>query len=92
MTDEDYHQCCFCGEYVRNGYEFNGERHYLSDCRPDLVEHEIGKDCTWRYKAPGVAESQGLTPLPLEVTCYAFQDDNQKWTKEHIHFYPDGPM
>lgn len=26
------------------------ERHWLSDCRPDLVEHEEGPLCTWAHR------------------------------------------
>lgn len=91
--EEGWHTCHFCGEYVnKEGFDPRRERHYLSDCRPDLVEHEIGETCTWSIYAPAFAESHGLKPKPQEDTCYAYQDRDQKWTKEHIHFYPDGPM
>lgn len=64
------------------------KRHWLSDCRPDLVEHEPGETCTW---------SEDLTregaPIPIESTCYAYQNrDTREWGKEHKHFYTDGPM
>jgi hypothetical protein len=100
MDEEDWHQCHFCGTYVnKEGYSNNdNERHFLSDCRPDLVEHEIGEICTWAFRRKPLVIGKG-TPnerteeaLPLEQTCYAYQDSDQKWTKEHIHFYPDGPM
>lgn len=91
--EEGWHQCHFCGEYInKEGYEHGGKRHYLSDCRPDLVEHEIGEDCTWYIYMPGVAEKNDLEPRNIEDTCYAYQDDTRQWTKEHKHFYPDGPM
>ena len=42
--NSDTHICHFCGGYLdHNSYEYNvetkqKERHWLSDCRPDLVE------------------------------------------------------
>lgn len=42
-----WHGCHFCGTTVRGGYEVDGTRHWLSDCRPDLTEHEPGELCTW---------------------------------------------
>jgi len=76
---DGWHQCYFCGEYVSEGYEATGERHWLSDCRPDLVEHEPGPLCTWYESDPGKG-------------CYAFQDHfTNQWGEEHIHFYPDSP-
>lgn len=94
--EEDWHQCHFCGEYVNSdGYEHSGKRHYLSDCRPDLVEHEIGDLCTWAFRREPIENKRTggvIEPLPQEETCYAYQDGDRKWTKEHIHFYPDGPM
>jgi hypothetical protein len=84
--DEGWHQCHFCGTDVKDGKENNGGRHYLSDCRPDLVKHEIGETCTWSYRRaePGVKE---------EDTCYAYQNhDTREWTDKHEHFYKDGPM
>lgn len=59
-------------------------RHWLSDCRPDLVQHEIGPTCTWY----GCAAA-------LKHDCYAYQNDDapgRPWTSEHKYFYPDGPM
>lgn len=57
-------------------------RHWLSDCRPDLVQHDIGPLCTW-YGACNHAERD----------CYAYQNrDTREWTDQHIYFYPDGPM
>lgn len=98
-SKDDYHTCHFCGEYVRDGLTFKGERHWLSDCRPDLVEHEIGEICTWSYRRKDLikAVSGEIIPaLPENHTCYAYEDydSNYKrvWTNEHIHFYPDGSM
>lgn len=80
-TEPDYHNCHFCGEYVANGYTTSNERHFLSDCRPDLVQHEPGPTCTWQ------GDKQ------LKKNCYAFQDrDTSKWTDEHKHFDQDGAM
>ena len=97
MTDEEYHQCHFCGEYVnKEGFNYKGERHYLSDCRPDLVEHEIGEICTWAFRREPLTLANGhVEPaFPENRTCYAYQDDtsHNEWTDEHTHFYPDGPM
>jgi hypothetical protein len=95
MHDEnDYHTCHFCGEYVKDGYEYNGARHYLSDCRPDLVKHEIGATCTWAFRRlPEFKRMKNETEdFPENHTCYGYQDGNSQWTNEHIHFYPDGPM
>jgi hypothetical protein len=78
---EEYHTCHFCGTYVLNGYEHDGTRHYLSDCRPDLVKHEPGDVCTWAGLRDATAN------------CYAFQDLlTRQWGDEHIHFFKDGPM
>lgn len=85
-NEDEYHQCHFCGEYVKDGKDPKGERHHLSDCRPDLVEHEIGDKCTWafRRREPDFKE---------ENTCYAYQDSGTlEWTQKHEHFYKDGPM
>lgn len=96
MSDfEEYHTCHFCGtEINKEGYEYNGSRHFLSDCRPDLVEHEIGDDCTWAFRRKDIEDRYNniIKALPIEETCYAYQNRDQKWTKEHIHFYTDGPM
>ena len=87
MDEDEFHTCHFCGtEISKDGKEYDGTRHYLSDCRPDLVQHEIGDTCTWAYrrKEEGFKEND---------TCYAYQDrETRKWTDEHKHFYPDGPM
>lgn len=93
MTEKpDYHHCHFCGEPVSDGIAANGKRHWLSDCRPDLVEHEIGPLCTWPN-----AEKK-------EQSCYAYSESDfepnepdkhrhgMRWTNEHTHFYKDGPM
>lgn len=86
-TEPDYHNCHFCGEYVANGYNTKNERHWLSDCRPDLVEHESGPTCTWH----GLAHADGKPAH--EPDCYAFQDRvTRNWTNEHKHFDRDGAM
>lgn len=78
---DDWHQCHFCGEDVKDGKDAKGNRHHLSDCRPDLVAHEPGETCTWH----------NLNSVGAD--CYAYQDpDTKQWTSEHTHFYPDGPM
>ncbi len=88
---EEYHQCHFCGEYVDiAGLDAQGKRHFLSDCRPDLVEHEIGELCTWAFQ-------RSNPDFPENSTCYAYQTNkgteiDQAWTDEHKHFYKDGPM
>ncbi|MFY3742206.1 MAG: hypothetical protein HMLIMOIP_002670 [Candidatus Nitrosomirales archaeon] len=93
IDEEDYHQCHFCGEYVKDGYESNGRRHFLSDCRPDLVEHEIGELCTWAFRRLSeFNQHETGHPYRENETCYAYRNTDLKWTNEHIHFYPDGPM
>lgn len=79
--ENESHQCHFCGTFVRNGVESGGARHWLSDCRPDLVAHEPGETCTWGYR---LAENPDL---PKKDVCYAYNDED-----EHVKFYPDGPM
>lgn len=83
--EKEYHQCHFCGEYVKDGKDTKGERHWLSDCRPDLVEHEIGDTCTWAFKR----DDSKYKP---QDTCYAYQNTDLEWTDKHEHFYKDGPM
>jgi hypothetical protein len=80
---DSMHQCHFCGGWVLDGKSTeDGTRHWLSDCRPDLVEHEPGELCTWH----------NLTTINGK-NCYAYQDGyNGPWGDEHKHFYPDGPM
>lgn len=94
--DDDWHTCHFCGEAVnKEGYSSGGIRHFLSDCRPDLVEHEISSLCTWSYRRLPLIMHDGsiLEPIPEEFTCYAYEERfTLEWTKEHKHFYPDGPM
>jgi len=83
LGDYDCHQCCLCGTYVLNGYETDGARHWLSDCRPDLVKHDPGKVCTWH----------GLGQYIPPYDCYAYQDKwTLEWTADHNHFYEDGPI
>jgi hypothetical protein len=82
----EWHNCHFCGDYVRDGLDPKGERHWLSDCRPDLVEHEIGPLCTWPDKM-GTSACYAYTELQFEVGKPAL-----KWTDEHTHFNKDGPM
>jgi hypothetical protein len=82
LKNAEYHQCHFCGTYVYEGWETNHKRHYLSDCRPDLVQHELGPLCTWPYHL-GIDKDR----------CYAYQDRNtNQWGETHEHFYEDGPM
>lgn len=79
---DGWHTCHFCGDAVKDGVGTDGKRHHLSDCRPDLVQHEPGPLCTWPH----------LAEVP-EVSCYAYlARDTDKWTKDHKHFYTDGPM
>lgn len=89
----EYHNCHFCGEWVSGGFTVRAEqRHWLSDCRPDLVKHERGRLCTWWYRDPDNPRRTD-TPSTVVATCYAYQDrDTNKWTDEHEHFYKDGPM
>lgn len=81
MDEYRANTCHFCGTYTYDGYEIDGTtRHFLSDCRPDLVEHEPGELCTWPNRITG-------------YKCYAYQNrETLEWTNEHIHFYKDGPL
>lgn len=93
MNEEEWHTCHFCGEWVNKGYTHQGKRHFLSDCRPDLVEHEIGEICTWSFRRQPLKRVTIIEPAwPENRVCYAYQDRNRNWTDEHKHFYPDGPM
>lgn len=84
MSDDDWGQCHFCGSYVKDGVDNEGQRHWLSDCRPDLVEHEIGPTCTWW----GL---RNYGPHENQPDCYAYQDPHtNEWTDKHAHFYNDG--
>lgn len=87
MHDDGWHTCHFCGQDVKDGLEPSGKRHWLSDCRPDLVEHEIGKLCTW----PPTGNAQ-LDDELGRPNCYAYENHEGEWTEEHSHFYKDGPM
>lgn len=108
------HLCHFCGtELDHNSYEtvpvttdggrtggWGKKRHWLSDCRPDLVEHEEGPTCTWwtmtrpeflqKLRDDGkehLAERYEGQPI-----CYAYRDrDSGEFGTEHKHFYPDSP-
>ncbi len=84
----DTHRCHFCGESLHhNSYDCRGNRHWLSDCRPDLVQHEPGTLCTWQR----IEDENGK--VWQEAGCYAYQDHRtNEWTDEHKHFYSDGPM
>lgn len=87
------HRCYFCGaDLTHDSYETHYDhkaqqnrrsRHWLSDCRPDLVEHEIGDKCTWPWRTDG-------------PTCYAYSSGyphaEENWGTEHKHFTKDGPM
>lgn len=98
MDDEapelEWHSCHFCGTQTRYGVEVNGKRHWLSDCRPDLVEHEIGSDCTWYIYTEEQTKLHGnkWAAKSQEYTCYAYQNRVGDWTREHKYFYEDGPM
>lgn len=51
----DMHQCHFCGTgLTHDSYEDSAKtrRHWLSDCRPDLLPHEPGPLCTWGHRDP----------------------------------------
>lgn len=87
-SEEEYHQCHFCGEDVKDGKDSKGNRHWLSDCRPDLVKHEIGETCTWAYRR--LERFNGR--FKEEDSCYAYQNSDREWTGKHEHFYDDGPM
>ena len=92
------HTCHFCGTWTdEKGYESNGNRHYLSDCRPDLVQHEVGPYCTWlRMTYGGTWSNEKVDQYNEEnnlPNCYAYQNnETHEWTAEHQFFYPDKPM
>lgn len=101
--NQEAHHCHFCGTYVLAGYESNGNRHWLSDCRPDLAAHEVDpKICTWGYLM--LPENADLLAASGEnpKTCYAYKsrdypaevspNDPSLWTDKHEHFDEDGPM
>jgi hypothetical protein len=86
----EYHNCHFCGESVAGGFTVRAQqRHWLSDCRPDLVKHEPGLTCTWGY-----IRDLYEGPHQPHKLCYAYQADDlgRTWTNDHAHFYEDGPM
>jgi hypothetical protein len=79
--------CHFCGEETGP--------HMLADCRPDLVEHEIGSDCTWWTSYQLFLETGDAKKYVSEITnsCYAYQNHvTLEWGLEHIHFYPNQDM
>ena len=89
--------CHFCGTFTTNGYETNGTRHYLSDCRPDLTHHEIGSLCTWPIMPYGGnwtnEKVDNWNKENNRPDCYAYRNDaTRQKTTEHIHFHTDGPM
>lgn len=90
VSEKEGNTCHFCGTYVSKGYETGPnrrKRHWLSDCRPDLIEHDPGESCTWH----GLLHADGKPAH--DPDCYAYQDNiTQAWGTEHKHFYPDGPM
>lgn len=105
MPDEtdEWHTCHFCGTDTWNGYEdrMKTKRHWLSDCRPDLVEHPVGPLCTWTLLPYDTRDPQWFTDEQTDnfnkdqdrPGCYAYQDSSSLvWTTEHTHFYPNGPM
>ena len=56
------HICPLCGEDLdHESYDPDGNRHWLSDCRPDLVQHEPGELCTW----------------PWQDDCYAYDENHE---------------
>lgn len=99
----DRHTCHFCGEELdHNGNAWEkGEkvRHWLSDCRPDLVEHEPGPTCTWwamtrpEFLQKLVDDGKAHLAEAYEghAVCYAYQDpDTGEFGAEHKHFHRDG--
>lgn len=95
--EEEPHQCHLCGTYVKDGYEYdvdafdeegNRKRHWLSDCRPDLVEHEVGELCTWPIIPDMGDEWNKEHGRP---SCYAYNSPVDGITYDHIYFMTDGP-
>ena len=93
------HRCHFCGEDLdHESFVSGGRRHWLSDCRPDLVEHEPGSLCTWPLMGYGTtswtdAQVDEFNEKHGRPSCYAYEDrETREWGTEHIHFYRDGPM
>lgn len=84
------HRCHFCGEDLdHESFDPKGQRHWLSDCRPDLVEHEVGELCTWPAY---IGEYAYLNEELGRPSCYAYEDRDGNKGEDHIHFYTDGPM
>lgn len=70
-------------------------RHFLGDCRPDLVFHEEGPLCTWPLiSLPNdPAMEAKLNAENHRPHCYAYMEmDTRVWTTSHSHFYINGPM
>lgn len=111
------HRCHFCGiDLTHDSYELvydkekqvhNKVRHWLSDCRPDLVYHEVGPLCTWPFRLDEGWLDRLCKDGKWEIyqyerdapTCYAYESSGtsenhykREWTTEHIHFMQDGPM
>jgi hypothetical protein len=92
MSD-DWHTCHFCGDDVKDGKDSKGNRHWLSDCRPDLVEHEIGRTCTWSFRRTKITDcnicgayepcdTHVKIPVSTHDDCYAFQDKSAMSIKD----------
>ena len=81
-------RCHFCGD--------EDSPHMLADCRPDLVEHEVGPDCTWwtswqLYLETGDEKKYGVTSI--EQSCYAYQNPlTLEAGTEHKYFYSNVNM
>lgn len=58
----DEHTCPACGESLtHSGHESSGIYHDIAWCRPDLVRHKPGPDCTWPDK-PELRKIHGYKP------------------------------
>lgn len=102
--DDGWGQCHFCGTYVKANYEDKEKTkpHFLVDCRPDLVEHEVGELCTWplmKYSTEDDLHSwsnERVDKFNLENMrpgCYAYRDPvTGLFTALHIYFYPNDKL
>lgn len=112
------HHCHFCGTDLSHDsfeYVYDKEtkvtskvRHWLSDCRPDLVYHEPGPICTWSFRTEEFMQKlldDGKTDLYEHYKdlpmCYAYECPDRyegdkyipsEWTESHNYFLKDGPM